>query len=85
MTFRPYENKTDEYLIEELKKLNSSKGIFFPIAFASLIVALFWKYSRLAFWITIVLITLYSIFEIVTDDSRFDKKKLIEKELKFRR
>jgi len=82
--FRPFENESNKYLIDELHKLNNSNGMFFPFALASSIIALFWIYIRIAFWITISLVILLLILEIF-NVNKYDKKKLIEKELNYRK
>lgn len=81
--FRPYKNESNIYLIDELYKLNDNSGLVYWLIIASIAIGLLWVYLRVGFWIFIILLSLFFIFTI-TDEDKYNKKKLIIEELDIR-
>jgi len=81
--YRPYKDKSDEWLIDEIKKEDSNSGLFWALSIASVMIALMWIYLRIAFWITIMILLVLFITELFKDNKT--KERYLKDELKIRK
>lgn len=79
----PYENWTDEKLIEKYNSEFTHKGLVFKIIIVGIIFHLLWVYLKIAFWFTAIFVILLVIQELLKPDilPGANKKTLMEKEL----
>lgn len=84
--FRPYKDKSNEWMIDQLEIVESNKGLLYYICIGAAIIALLWLYLRIAFWITMCLLAVFMFIEIteLIFEKKKSKKDYLKHELKLR-